>query len=216
VVVSIENEKGEKLASALIKQLTGGDRMAARFLYKEHFEFETTFKIFLIANDKPKIRGEDSAMWERIKLVPFQQFIPVKERDKDIGEKLKEEAEGILAWMVKGCLEWLKHGDLLEPDIVTAETKIYRDEMDILGDFLDDCCIVDKKGKVAVSDLHKAYEKWCEQNEEELLTKRTFHDELTSRQFFTKRGIGGKKIWHGLSLNSDASDVSTPVSVNSL
>lgn len=200
MVVAIEAEKGEKLASALIKNMTGEDRMTARFLYKENFEFYPTFKIFLVANDKPLIRGEDSAMWERVKLIPFKQFIPRAERDKDLGEKLKEEGKGILAWMVKGCLEWQKHKDLLEPEEVTTETTIYRSEMDILGDFLDDCCTVEGTAKVAHGDLYRAHEEWCRQNDEEPITKKMLTIELQARNFVSKRGHAGKKVWHGLSL----------------
>ena len=220
MVVAVESERGEKLASALIKNLTGGDRIAARFLYKENFEFEPTFKIFLVANDKPAIRGEDSAMWERIKLIPFNQFIPMEERDKELGEKLREEIAGILNWMVEGCLEWQKYRDLVESEIVTNETAMYQDEMDILADFLDDCCVIDKGGKVSVSDLHNAYSAWCKENEEEPLNKRAFHNELTSRQFYTRRGAKNKRIWHGLSLKSIEGGylgyLNTPENINSL
>jgi putative DNA primase/helicase len=138
-------------------------------------------------------------MWERVKLIPFKQFIPIAERDKDLGEKLKEEGQAILAWIVQGCLDWQKHGDLFEPEQVTAETAIYRSEMDILGDFIDDCCIVDRTARVAHSDIYRAYEEWCHQNDEEPIPKRTFTLELQSRNFISKRTHGNKQ-WHGLAL----------------
>jgi len=200
IVVAIEAEKGERLASASIKNMTGEDRMTARFLYKENFEFYPTFKIFLVANDKPLIRGEDSAMWERVKLIPFKQFIPLAERDKDLGERLKEEGKGILAWMVQGCLDWQKYRDLMEPEEVTIETAVYRSEMDILGDFLDDCCIVEKAGKVTHSILYQAYGEWCHQSDEEPITTRMLTTGLQGRNFLAKRGHAGKKVWHGLAL----------------
>jgi putative DNA primase/helicase len=219
MVVATEAEKGEKLASALIKNMTGGDRMTARFLYKENFEFCPTFKIFLVANDKPLIRGEDSAMWERVKLIPFRQFIPVGERDKDLGEKLKGEGKGILAWMVKGCLEWQKHKDLLEPEEVRTETAIYRSEMDLLGDFLDDRCIVERTARVSHGDLYEAYEEWCQKNDEEPISKKMLTIELQGRNFVSKRGHAGKKVWHGLALKNhqdgDSGDTYNPVSIKS-
>lgn len=219
MVVTIEAEKGEKLASALIKNMTGEDRMTARFLYRENFEFYPTFKIFLVANDKPLIRGEDSAMWERVKLIPFKQFIPLAERDKDLGEKLKEEGKGILSWMVKGCLDWQKHKDLLEPEEVTTETAIYRSEMDILGDFLDDCCIVERTAKVAHADLYQAYEEWCRRNDEEPISKKMLTIELQGRNFVAKRGHAGKKVWHGLALKGyqegDSGDTCNSVFIKS-
>ena len=219
MVVAIEAERGEKLASASIKNMTGGDRMTARFLYKENFEFYPTFTIFLVANDKPLIRGEDTAMWERVKLIPFRQFIPLGERDKDLGEKLKEEGKGILAWMVKGCLEWQKHKDLLETQEVSTETAIYRSEMDILGDFLDDCCTVGRTARVAHGDLYQTYEEWCQQNDEEPISKKMLTIELQSRTFVSKRGHAGKKVWHGLALkgcqDGDSGDTYNPISIKS-
>ena len=219
MVVAIEAEKGERLASASIKNMTGGDRMTARFLYKENFEFYPTFKIFLVANDKPLIRGEDSAMWERVKLIPFKQFIPLAERDKDLAEKLKEEGKGILAWMVRGCLDWQKYRDLMEPEEVTNETATYRSEMDILGDFLDDCCNIERAAKVAHGDLYQAYEEWCHQNDEEPITKKMLTIELQGRNFVAKRGHAGRKIWHGLALKGyqegDSGDICNPISIKS-
>lgn len=219
MVVAIEAERGERLASASIKNMTGGDRMTARFLYRENFEFHPTFKIFLVANDKPLIRGEDCAMWERVKLIPFKQFIPLVERDKDLGEKLKEEGKGILDWMVQGCLQWQKHKDLLEPEEVTTETAIYRSEMDTLGDFLDDCCIVERIARVAHGDIYQAYEKWCQQNDEEPITKKMLTIELQGRNFVSKRAHAGRKVWHGLALkgyqDGDSGDTYSPVSIKS-
>jgi len=219
MVVAIEAERGERLASASIKNMTGGDRMSARFLYRENFEFYPTFKIFLVANDKPVIRGEDTAMWERVKLIPFRQFIPLGERDKDLGEKLKEEGKGILTWMVKGCLEWQKHKDLLEPEEVTTETAIYRSEMDTLGDFLDGRCIVEKTARVAHGDLYQAYEEWCKQNDEEPISKKMLTIELQGRNFISKRGHAGRKVWHSLALRGyqegDSGDTYSPVSIKS-
>jgi putative DNA primase/helicase len=199
MVVAIETEKGERLASASIKNMTGEDKITARFLYKENFEFYPTFKLFLVANDKPIIRGEDNAMWERVKLIPFNQFIPLPDRDKDLADKLKNEAKGILAWMVKGCLDWQKDKDLLEPIEVTTETSIYRSQMDILGDFIDDCCDVGKGAKVTHSDLYKTYVQWCQQNDEEPMTKKMLTLELQSRNFVTKR-TSNNKVWYCLSL----------------
>jgi len=219
MVVAIEAEKGEKLASALIKNMTGEDKMTARFLYRENFEFYPTFKIFLIANDKPVIRGEDSAMWERVKLIPLKQFIPIIERDKDLAEKLKEEGTGILAWLVKGCLGWQHHSDLLEPQEVTSETAVYRSEMDIIGDFLDDCCVMKKNARVAHGDLYHAYEDWCRRNDEEPVSRRTLSIELQGRNFVRRKAHAGKKIWSGLALKSerkgDSGDTYNPISIKS-
>jgi putative DNA primase/helicase len=105
-----EVQEGQRFSEGLVKQLTGGDRIKARFLFQEYFEFVPQFKLFLACNHKPIVRGTDLAIWERIKLVPFTVTIPPEERDTDLGTKLRAELEGIFAWAVRGCLAWQQAG----------------------------------------------------------------------------------------------------------
>src|SRR5205807_894309 len=107
---TIEMEAGKRLAEAMMKQLTGGDRITARKLYQDLFEFDPTHKIMLAANHKPVVKGTDGAVWRRIKLVPFIVTITDAEKDKGLLSKLKAEAPGILAWAVRGCLAWQRDG----------------------------------------------------------------------------------------------------------
>lgn len=132
LVVATETEAGRRLAENLVKQHTSGDRLKARFMRQDFFEFEATFKIWLATNNKPIVKGTDYAIWRRIKLIPFTVTIPPEERDKSLPAKLRQELHGILAWAVQICLEWQKYG-LNEPQEVTAATCAYRDEQDILG-----------------------------------------------------------------------------------
>jgi putative DNA primase/helicase len=104
-VATIETEEGKRMAESLMKQLTGGDRMRARAMRQDFFEFPQTWKIFLAANHKPVIRGTDLATWRRIKLVPFNVTIPEAERDEGLAHKLKNERPGVLSWAVAGCVE---------------------------------------------------------------------------------------------------------------
>jgi putative DNA primase/helicase len=134
VVTSSEVGEGKKVNESLVKSLTGTDRVAARFLYAEAFEFLPTFKLWLAANHKPVIRGTDTAIWRRIRLVPFTVEIPEGERDPELPNRLRAELPGILAWAVQGCLLWLESG-LGVPDQVRAATDAYRRESDILGAF---------------------------------------------------------------------------------
>jgi putative DNA primase/helicase len=165
-VSAIEAEDGRRLAEALIKQMTGGDIMTARFLYGEFFEFVPEFKIFLAVNHKPLIRNTDHAIWRRIRLVPFTITIPEAERDKDLPEKLRGELPGILAWAVQGCLDWQREG-LGMPDAVKQATADYRAEMDVLDQFLAERCEVAatpaeaRRLRVRVGRLYEAYERWC-------------------------------------------------------
>jgi hypothetical protein len=107
----------------------------ARFLHREFFEFQPTHKIFFDANHQPQASSGDPAIWSRIKLIPFTVSIPDEEKDRKLGEKLRAELSGTLAWAVCGCLEWLRHG-LGEPAEVRDATQAYRDEMDTFKDFL--------------------------------------------------------------------------------
>jgi putative DNA primase/helicase len=139
LVGAVEVESGRRLAEVLVKEMTGGDRITARFLHSEFFTFKPEFKIFLAANHKPVIRGTDHAIWRRIHLIPFNVQIPKKEQDRELPEKLKAELPGILNWALEGCLMWQEHG-LEPPQEVQTATEEYREEMDPLGDFLAECC----------------------------------------------------------------------------
>ena len=104
-VSAIEAEAGKRLAESLVKTMSGGDRIVARFLHKEFFEFKPEFKVFLATNHRPRIYGTDHAIWRRIRLVPFDVVIPDDEQDSTLPEKLRRELPGVLAWMVSGCLD---------------------------------------------------------------------------------------------------------------
>jgi putative DNA primase/helicase len=177
-----ETEEGKRLAEALIKELSGGDTLTARFLYSESFEYRPAFKLFLGANHKPVIRGTDYAIWRRIRLVPFAVTIPPEEQDQNLGAKLAAELPGILTWAVRGCLSWQKNG-LGTPAAVTAATAAYRMESDVLSAFLAECCVTNPKGEVQAGPLYTAYKSWCEDNGEKWMTGQMFGRRLTDRGF---------------------------------
>lgn len=200
LVSAVEADAGRTLAEALVKQITGGDTITARFLHQEFFEFRPAFKLFVAANDKPHIRGTDHAIWRRIHLIPFTVTIPPEEQDKTLLTKLKGEWAGILTWGIQGCLAWLAEG-LGVPAEVTAATQSYRAEMDVLGDFLDDCCHIQSTAQVTVKELYGAYTSWCACNGERPLAKRGFGLRLQERGFTPVRlGAAGTRAWCGLGL----------------
>lgn len=135
LVSAVEVEGGRRLAEAQVKQLTGGDLIAARFLYQEFFEFRPAFKLFLGVNHTPVIQGTDHGIWRRIHLVPFTVTIAKEDQDKRLGEKLRAERSGILRWAVEGGLAWQAEG-LEPPLVVSMATEEYRAEMAILARFL--------------------------------------------------------------------------------
>lgn len=144
VVTVNEVQEDARLNEAQIKTLTGGDPITARFLFKEFFEFYPQFKLILIGNHKPVIRGQDHGIWRRIHLLPFMATIPEDERDPDLLDKLKKELTGILAWAVQGCLQWQESG-LNPPNEVIEAVNEYRQSEDIYGQWFNDCCVIDKK-----------------------------------------------------------------------
>ena len=150
------DELGRALGEVVIKQLTGSDTVTARKLYTEYFEFRPTFKLVLAANHKPVIRGTDHAIWRRICLVPFKVTIPAAEQDPQLAQKLRTELPGILAWAVRGALEWQRQG-LNAPAAVLAATETYRGEMDTLGDFLEERCVVETEASVSAKAIYTAY-----------------------------------------------------------
>jgi phage/plasmid-associated DNA primase len=217
-VASIEVEDGSRLAESLVKQLTGGDRVKARRMRQDFWEFEPTHKVLMACNHKPQVRGTDNAIWRRITLVPFTETIPTAEQDKNLPDKLRREAAGILAWAVEGCLEWRREG-LQAPEAVRQATGAYRAEMDVLGAFLRECCELGTEYNVAAKDLYGAYKFWCEDNGERPETQRRFGSRLTERGGFERYrgGPDGGHRWRGLQLltfwksrisrDSDPSDV---------
>ncbi len=199
-VSAVEAQEGRRLNETLIKQLTGGDPISARFLYAENFTFNPQFKLWLGTNHKPVIRETTHAIWRRICLIPFTKEIPSAKQDKGLLEKLLAELPGILNWALEGCLKWQKHGlpDQL-PKIIAAATATYRTEMDIFSSFLDECCQLDPGAKTKSSDLHEAYSQWCDEMGEKALSQRWFSLRLEGRGFkkdITRHG----RFWLGIKL----------------
>jgi len=204
LVCAVESKENQKLAEALVKEMTGGsDELKARFLFQEHFTFKPQFKIFLGTNHKPVITDTDGAIWERIRLVPFNVQIPIKERDKNLEERLKQELPGILSWAVKGCLQWQALDELKEPDAVLDATAGYRTEQDVLAAFLKECCITTlQEAKTKSSLLFKAYQKWSEEAGEETLTQKAFSQRLENKGYTTKHLETGN-FWQGIGLYTE-------------
>lgn len=182
LVTSSEVSEGRRLSESLVKSLTGGDVIAARFLNQEHFEFAPQFKLWMAANHKPQIRGTDHGIWRRIKLVPFMVQIPEERQDKNLVNVLMDELPGILAWAVAGCIMWQQHG-LGAPAEVQAATAQYREEMDQLGPFIEERCVTGKDCSVGATELYAAYSQWCSSAEERPMSRQKFGTQMTERGF---------------------------------
>jgi putative DNA primase/helicase len=198
-VMASEIEDGRRLAVVLIKEMTGGEAIRADRKYEHEIEFQPVHKIWLIGNHKPVITDTTLSIWRRVKLIPFTVTIPGKEMDPDLPAKLESELPGILAWAVKGCLEWQKYG-LAEPKAVTNATSDYRHEQDILGDFIDDCCCLLPTAAVSKHELKTAYETWCNSTGSQPASQKTFRARLIERGV-TEGKSGGTRYWKGIALS---------------
>ncbi|MCK4873824.1 MAG: hypothetical protein KAS72_13975 [Phycisphaerales bacterium] len=201
LAVGAETTEGRSLNEGLVKLLTGGsDRVSARFLFGEWFEFLPTFKLWLHTNHRPVVKGDDNAIWDRLKLVPFTVTIPPGERDAELPEKLAKECRGILAWAVRGCTTWWKDG-LGIPDEVIAAVDDYRSESDIVGRFLGDCCVLNDTASATAKDLYREFREWSEREGEPVMSQKRFGGRLRARGFDSVRLDGrGPTTWIGIGL----------------
>jgi putative DNA primase/helicase len=202
-VTTAEAEQGKRLSEPLIKQITGNDAMTARFLYGEFFDFVPTFKIFMATNHKPMIRGTDHGIWRRIKLIPFTTTITAEKQDKHLEEKLIREGPGILNWLMEGVRRWFAEGLILPPEISSA-TEEYRNEMDVLGNFIKECCIQGPECSVRARELFRAYQEWCDENNEHACSERFLS--LRLKELGLERARTAEaRYWRGIGLKVESS-----------
>lgn len=199
LVAAAESGQGKKLDESLIKQLTGGDRISARFMRGEWFEFEPEFSLLLSTNHAPRIDGRDGGIWRRVMVLPFEVEIPEAEQDKQLAAKLRGELSGVLLWAAQGYLDYVEAGRQLEPpSAVRAANAEYQQREDALGDFLSEC-LEGEGQRVTLGELYDAYARWCDSSRERALTKRLLTQQLLERGY-EKRKAGSGWFWAGLAL----------------
>jgi putative DNA primase/helicase len=191
LVTAIETEQGRRWAEARIKALTGGDKISARFMRQDFFEFTPSFKLIVAGNHKPGLRSVDEAIRRRFHLIPFAITIPAGERDPDLGEKLKDEWPGILQWLIDGCVEWQKNG-LGAPKVVTDATNAYLESEDALAAWLCERCLRDPQAWERSSELFTDWKTWAERSGEPAGTLRAFSQNLESRGLVWERRRTGR------------------------
>lgn len=200
VVVSETGESG-KLNEEQVKQLTGGDRISARRMRQDFYEFDPTHLIVLQTNHKPRVTGTDEGIWRRVKLIPFNVTIPPERRDATLGAKLLAELPGILAWMVEGWRKYKAHG-FKEPQAVKVATAEYRSASDHVGAFIEDRCNVGPTLSVNVGVLYMTYKSWCSENGEYPLTQRALGLRLAERPGLAQGRSAQARTWRGLGIAS--------------
>ena len=204
-----ETNENRRLNAGKVKLFTGGDFITGRAPYAaRQVTFRPTHKIFLLTNHRPKADAQDVALWRRVLLIPFEiVFVsdPDPEKpnerkaDLDLAEKLKTEAPGILAWLVRGCLAWQREG-LNPPKSVLAATQKYQDAEDTIKMFLQECCIEGPERFARAKMFFDTYKKWAEENGEKPKTGKKFGEYMTDRYDWNKDNAG--KFYIGIGLSS--------------
>ena len=182
VVTAIETEQGSRWAESKLKALTGGDKITARFMRQDFFEFTPQFKLLVVGNHKPSIRNVDEAMRRRLHMIPFTVTIPAAKRDKRLPDRLLAERDGILAWALEGCLEWQRIG-LQPPASVLAATEEYFDAEDAVGRWLDERCDQGPLLQDTSQRLYADWKSWAEVNGEFPGSNKRFSETLVNRGF---------------------------------
>ena len=211
LVSAIETNANKNLDIGLVKALTGRDTVTARFLYKGEFEFQPEFKLWLIANDAPVVPDDDDAAWRRLVRIPFENVIPAQQRDTGLKAMLTDPAvagPAILAWAVRGCLEWQRDG-LRVPSAIERAIHEYRGSMDPLKDFFAEKCAFADDASVGSSELYRAYLAWAERTgkrREHVLAQNAFVMRLTKRGC-KRTEAHGKRMLLGVGLLTDQEEM---------
>ena len=210
IVWASETGEGRKLNAAKVKELTGDDTLNARAPYgRRNVEFKPSHLLIVLTNNKPTTPAGDYAIWERIHLIPFKfSFVEnpqedfEREADPFLNDKLREEAPGILAWLVRGCMDYQMQR-LNPPGAVRAATEEYRQEEDIIGKFIEECCVVKPSYQVQAGPLYKKYTEWCLENGHYALKGRSFGKEMRERfDSYQRRNY----FYVGIELRTDETD----------
>jgi DNA primase len=198
-----EPPKGAKINEALINSVTGGDPMNVRDNFRSFFRFVPIFKFTLWCNDLPSIPQGTAGIWRRVKVIPWDQHLTEDQRDRDLPKKLKAEYAGVLAWMVRGLLDWLDHG-FVEPDSVQLASADYKHDSDPLSNFLRLCTVPDAEARVQSSTLYETYQAWCKAVGEYEWKQKGFSQALKAKGLASKASNG--MHWLGIRLTKTRND----------
>lgn len=215
LVCSTELEDGQRLSVSLVKRMTGGEPLWCEHKFERGYSFQPTHKLWLSGNHEPVITDTTNSIWYRLKKIPFTVEIPEADRQKGYAEYLaREHGVAILTWLVRGCMEWQQAGTLEEPDTVKRAVAEYREQQDILLDYLIERCIFQKSATIDQKALYADYKKWAENNDLNAIGKLTFRSRILEKGAFATTGNGNIKIWRGVRIRTDSdNDVTSITSV---
>jgi putative DNA primase/helicase len=204
LAIATETEEGRRLAEAKIKALSGGERIRARHMRRDFFEFDPTHKFVIVGNHRPGLRNVDEAMRRRLHLIPFAAVISPDVRDPNLAEKLAAEHPAILRWMIDGCLAWQERG-LDPPDCVQAATQEYLESADAFGRWFEECCITGPNMTVTKAAAFTSWKTWAEAAGEYVGNQRRLGERLGQMPDIDegRLGKGRAKAWIGLGLRHE-------------
>ncbi len=205
LIICNETTRGRAWDEGTVKDTTGGDRIRARRMRENFWEFEPTHKLVVWGNTKPRITCVDDAMKRRLRLVPFGVSFVGRE-NRNLLSELLEEAPGILARLVRGCLDWQQHG-LPSPKAVSDATADYMRDEDVVGQFFDRECVFEADAKASRKEIRNRYVKWSEERDEKPMGAKSFAEALRrrgalDRQVRTTDGV--RDGWAGVRLATEA------------
>lgn len=205
LVIGSETEEGKPLDAALMKRLTGGDPITARHLYQAPITWEPSHQFLYVTNHLPKVKGNDPAVWRRIRVVPFDVVIPPAERDPALPERLREAADAVVTWAVHGWFDYMDAGGMGEPDAVRAATDAYAVQSDAVRRFIAEACTTAPGASARSSELHAEWAKWATADGADPLSAKAFGAELDRLGYPAKRTNVGA-VRQGIGLLAEASD----------
>jgi len=186
LVIAAETNEGHKLDEAVMKRLTGGDPITARNLYRPPITWTPTHLFTYVTNKLPAVKGNDPAVWRRIRVIPFNVVIPPNERDPELTERLLLHTDSVLAWAVAGWQEYSEKG-LSEPAAVLAATEAYQADSDAVARFVTEACMTSLASTSLTRELYAAWESWALRDGAERLSEKAFGAELDRLGYPAKR-----------------------------
>ena len=201
--LSIAETGAEHMAEVRIKLLTGGDTVTGKAHYKSATSFQPRFKLWIFGNSKPAIYGVDFAIWRRIKLIPFTVQFPHEKQDLTLKGKLLAELPGILNWAIEGALKWQAEGRLVPAECVVKATDQYREDEDVLRDFIAENIENVKDHELPHKDLYRAYKEWhAGESSDKPFSSKKLAQLLRDRGYKDYHGTRNVVSWWGIRLKS--------------
>lgn len=202
LVTVTETEAGRAWAESRIKTITGGDPIRARFMHRDFFEFTPTFKLAVAGNHRPRLSGVGEAMRRRMHLVPFTVTIPSERRDRRLLERLMDERDGIIGWMIEGFAQWRRTG-LSPPASVLQSAEDYFDDEDLVGQWIEERCVLGPAHRASARELFQSWCAWATDAGAEGGSQKTLGDALRERGFTSKK-VAGQRGWLGIAARRGA------------